>query len=325
MDINDQEEDGVNEAENEQQRTLSLDEYLKSDSCVILTNILNELKNSNPGKWLDKSIEDLFPALLTNRTSFVKETTVKELNIMCLELHCATGRNWSSSNMVKVEIVNEIVKAFGGNNFVNIERRKKKLFNPESLVTLCVNSMKNNSFPKKLIQIPLASLLQIEHRHEWFGRATVPLKCYVPTSTQGKIKTIDFFSYPEFCHLRNQLEFRTFDFMHVLTNLHTQILTQGLEYCKREHFEHLSIHKPGLLSLALVFEKTDKQNAFTAMCMFNYDVERYMRENNFVDTANFIQLVRNWHDACNHHGLSADMRVLYLMEMHEFLTKGNKF
>ena len=203
MDINDQDEDGVNEAENEQQRTLSLDEYLKSDSGVILTNILNELKNSNLGKWSDKSIEDLFPTVLTNGTSLLEETTVKELNIMCLELCCATGRNWSSSNMVKVEIVNEIVKAFGGNNFVNIECRKKKLFNPESLVTLCVNSMKNNLFPKELIQIPLASLWQIEHRHEWFGRATVPLKCYVPTSMQGKIKTIDFFSYPEFCHTRN--------------------------------------------------------------------------------------------------------------------------
>ena len=179
--------------------------------------------------------------------------------------------------MVKAEIMNEIVKTFGGNNFVNVECRKKKIFNPESLVTLCVNSMKNNSFPKELIQIPLASLWQIEHRHEWFGRATVPLKCYVPTSTQGKIQTIDFFSYPEFCHTRNQLEFRTFDFMHVLTNLRTQILTQGLEYCKREHFEHLSLHKPGLLSLALVFEKMDQQNAFTVMCMFNYDVERYMR------------------------------------------------
>ena len=151
MDINDQEEDGVNEAENEQQRTLLLDEYVKSDSCVILANILNELKKSNPGKWSDKSIEDLFPTVLTNGTSLPEETTVKELNIMCLELHCATGRNWSSSNMVKAEIVNEIVKAFSGNNFVNAEHRKKKLFNPESLVTLCVNSMKNNLFPKELI------------------------------------------------------------------------------------------------------------------------------------------------------------------------------
>ena len=50
-----------------------------------------------------------------------------------------------------------------------------------------------------------------------------------------------------------------------------------------------------------------------------------MHENNFTDTANFIRLVRNWHDACNHRGLSADMRVLYLTEMHEFLTKGINF
>ena len=267
MDINDQEEDSVNEGEKEQQRTLSLVEYLKSNSCVILTNILNELKNSNPGKWSDKSIEDLFPTLLTNGASLLEETNVKELNIMCLELHCATGRNWASSNMVKAEIVNEIVKAFSGNNFVNVECRKKKLFNPESLVTLCVNSMKNNSFPKELIQIPLASLWQIEHRHEWFGRATVPLKCYVPTSMQGKIQTIDFFSYPEFCHTRNQLEFRTFDFTHVLTNLRTQILTQGLEYCKREHFEHLNIHKPRLLSLAFVFEKKQISRMHLQQCV----------------------------------------------------------
>ena len=61
------------------------------------------------------------------------------------------------------------------------------------------------------------------------------------------------------------------------------------------------------------------------MRMFNYDVERYMHENNFIDTANFIRLVRNWHDTCNRRGLSADTRVLYLMEMHEFLTKGINF
>ena len=81
--------------------------------------------------------------------------------------------------------------------------------------------------------------------------------------------------------------------------MRTQILTRGLDYCKKEHFEHLSTNNPSLLSLALVFEKTDQQNAFTAMHMFNYDVERYMRSKGFVQTADFIRLVRNWHDACN--------------------------
>ena len=138
-------------------------------------------------------------------------------------------------------------------------------------------------------------------------------------------ETINFFSYPAYSIERDQIEFRTFDFTHILMNLHTQVLTRGLEYCKKEHFEHLCTHKPGLLSLALVFEKTDQQNAFTAMRMFNYDVERYMRENNFNDTADFIKLVRNWYDACNHRGIPADQHVASLTAMHEFLTDGINF
>ena len=121
------------------------------------------------------------------------------------------------------------------------------------------------------------------------------------------------------------MEFRTFDFTHVLTNLQTQILTRGLEYCRKEHFEYLSTKKPGLLSLALVFEKTDQQNALTAMQMFNYDVERFMHEHKFYETVDFIKLVRNWHVVCNRRGLSADTRVKYLMDMHEFLTEGINF
>ena len=85
------------------------------------------------------------------------------------------------------------------------------------------------------------------------------------------------------------------------------------------------MHNPGLLSLALVFEKTDQQNAFMAMHMFNYEVERYMRSNGFAQTADFIRLVCNWHDACNCRGITADDCVKALTEMHEFLMKGINF
>ena len=121
------------------------------------------------------------------------------------------------------------------------------------------------------------------------------------------------------------MEFRTFDFTHILTNLRTQILTRGLDYCKKEHFHHLCENRPDILSIALVHEKTDQQNAFTAMRMFSVEVERYMRDNNFDDTADFIKLVRNWHDACNKRGIKADVRVSRLGDMHEFLTKGINF
>ena len=184
---------------------------------------------------------------------------------------------------------------------------------------------KRGRISEEHIQILIASLRQIENKCTWYRKSTIPTCAFVPTESQDKVETLDFFSYPEYSVERGQLEFRTFDFTHVLTNLHTQILTRGLDYCKKEHFEHLSTNKPGILSLALIFKKTDQQNAFTAMRMFKYDVEHYMRENDFTQTAEFIKLVRNWHDACNRHGLSADTRVLYLTDMHKFLIKGVNF
>ena len=199
------------------------------------------------------------------------------------------------------------------------------MFNPETLTTACVNHIKSIDYPAEHIQIPLALLQQIKNRSKWRNNATVPLSSYIPGCDSNQTRIINFFSYPEYSRERQQIEFRTFDFTHILMNLRTQILTRGLDYCKKEHFEHLSTNNPGLLSLALVFEKIDQQNAFTAMRMFNYDVEHYMRSNGFVQTADFIRLVRNWHDACNCRGITADDRVKVLTEMHEFLTKEINF
>ena len=152
------------------------------------------------------------------------------------------------------------------------------------------------------------------------------MKAKIPSrSEKDQLQEINFFSYPEKDGENGHLNFQTFDFTHILTNLCTQILTRGFDYCPKEHFQDLSINRPDILSLALVFDKIDQPNAFTAMRMFNYDVERYMREKGFEDTADFIRLVRNWHKACNKRGIPADERVIKLFEMHKFLTAGVNF
>ena len=195
---NDIDDDVLNNAGNENNNIISLDQYLRSNKSSVLSNILNELKNSNIDKWNMKTIEDLYPGLLTAGSTLMDETTVKELNIICMELCCITGCNWASSNMVKAEIVNSIVKAFGGDNFVQVERRKKQIFNPESLVTHCVNYIKSNNFPKEHIQIPIASLWQKRNKNRWYSNATIPLNSFVPSNERNQVKTIEFFSYPEY-------------------------------------------------------------------------------------------------------------------------------
>ena len=50
-----------------------------------------------------------------------------------------------------------------------------------------------------------------------------------------------------------------------------------------------------------------------------------MTERGSTVTAYFVRLTRNWHNACNKRGLSAETRVQYLFEMHHFLTAGIDF
>ena len=288
---------------------ITLENYLKSDRTPLLRNILNELQNFNSIKWSDTTIDDLFPDMLTDGDLLMKKTTLKELQIICVELRCISGRNWSSNDMVKNEIVNTIVRGFGGNSFADRPERKRETrkFNPETLLRECTNLIKGPDYPVEHIQVPLASLTQIELRKEWYENATTPLFGIVPEkNNSAATEHFQYFSYPEFNRERNQLEFKTFDFTHILTNIRTQILTRGLPYCRKEHFEKLCHDRPDILSISLVCEKIDQQNAFMAMRMFNYDVEKYMRENSFHDTAKFVKLVREWHEACNKRGLAAD-------------------
>ena len=176
----------------------TLEDFLHSDKCLLLTNILNELTNSNHNKWGGKTVDDLFPGLLNNGQALYSEVTVKHLNIICVEMRCFIGRNWCSSNMVKAEIVNVIVKAFGGDTYIDAERRKKKVFNPETLTTACVNHIKSIDYPAEHIQIPLASLQQIKNRSKWRNNATVPLSSYIPGCDSNQTRIINFYSYPEY-------------------------------------------------------------------------------------------------------------------------------
>ena len=239
-------------------------------------------------------------------------------------MHCLTGRVWYCCSSVKAENVNHIVSAFGGRKLVvpATTRLKEKVFQPEMLVYLASEKMKSDNFPIEYIQIPLATVIQCKNVSEWYKKCTMQLNVPIPGEDVENIaKTVKLFSYPEYNLERSQLEARTFDFTHILTNIHCQILTRGFNYCKKEHFEELCRDRPDILSIALVFDKIDTQNAFTAMRMFNYSVERWMSKKGYKETAIFINLIRNWHDACNRRGLSADTHVKYLMDMYSFLVE----
>ena len=177
-----------------------------------------------------KMADDIFPYLLSDGNVLYKETTIKELQVILNEMRCCTGRICRSitSNTNKNQIVNSIVKAFGGNIFVSDEtgRKQKRIFNVDTLVQTCTNSLKNHCYPIEHLQIPLGTLYQRENRNMWYRNATVKMTCKIPNCRENGEETyMHLFSYPERNTQTGDLEFRTFDFTHILTNLHTQILT----------------------------------------------------------------------------------------------------
>ena len=102
----------------------------------------------------------------------------------------------------------------------------KKVFQPDSLVLIASQALRNENFPIEHLQIPLAALIQRENRCKWNENATCNLFAPIPSENDPQIvKPLEYFSYPEFCPVRQQMEPRTFDFTHILTNMRCQILT----------------------------------------------------------------------------------------------------
>ena len=209
-------------------REMTLEAFLLGDECSLLQNILNQLRNFNANKWHDKSKHFLYPHLLTDANEMMKFCIVKELNIIATEMRCITGRIWFSNGAIKSENVNLIVSAFGGVRIPNqeISQHKRKIFQPDSLVLIASQALRNENFPIEHLQIPLATLIQRENTRKWKENATCNLFAPIPSENDPRIvKPLEYFSYPEFCPVRQQMEPRTFDFTHILTNMQCQILT----------------------------------------------------------------------------------------------------
>ena len=100
----------------------------------------------------------------------------------------------------------------------------------------------------------------------------------VPNDDGTEVETVfPYFLYPEFSESWQQVEFRTLDYTHMLTNMRNHILTHGNEFCPKEHYYELACMRPEILSRAIVFDKIDIQNAFIVERMFSHQAEDIFR------------------------------------------------
>ena len=160
----------------------------------------------------------------------------------------------------------------------------------------------------------------------WAMQSKIQMSVKISRKIAG-LPDIEFllFCYPEFSAQRKQLEPRTLDFSHVLTNIRMHICRHGYDFYKTEHFLELCSERPDILSHSIVEDRADPLNVFTAIKFFSLPVQHYMLSKGYAETAHFIQLIRNWFRACNERGIKADERVEYWYDTHEFLIRGVNF
>lgn len=86
-------------------------------------------------------------------------------------------------------------------------------------------------------------------RGEYIQESTVNLKTTIPRKLACKPNhQMDLFCYPERNVERNQLEPRTLDYSHILTNIWSHICNKGYEFCPKDHFVELCEEQPDILS-----------------------------------------------------------------------------
>ena len=307
---------------------MRLQSTLTADEFSLLEDILESLKQINNEKWSDITTSELYPSILTDASKLNKKCIQSEVQAIAGVLKYHTGRSFANSKMTKIEHVNSVVSAFGSNNFIAVPEKRSQSTSRKvySLKSMARKIIRQNEFPKCVLQSALAELKYMYVHRQWRAKACLPQFANIPDINEtGEERVMEYFSLPEYDEQRCQYEPRTVDYTHILTNMRAHILSRGYDFCRKEAFEYIATNHPDVLSMASVKCPMDKQNAFAAMRMFSDYVAFHLYDTAYDKDAEFVELVANWIRACDKRGLSADERVFHLANMHDFLLQDVHF
>ena len=173
------------------------------------------------------------------------------------------------------------------------------------------------TFPLKVLQSMYAGVVHVKNKQLWNQKLKLSMSAFVPILNNW----VPLFYHPEFSYQRNQHEIRTMDYTHQLANLRAVICKRGIENVRDTEFKRICDSYPDVLSKGIVYGSLNKQCTSFAIKLFSEPVEEKLIENKAFSEALFTRLVRNWYNACDSRGMSADDRVNNLWAFYAYLTK----
>ena len=192
--------------------------------------------------------------------------------------------------------------------------KRKKLKSMKTLREICWDEIHIN-VPVNVLYIAGVEWIFNMCFPKWLWRSPVPVRYEVPCDYDE----YNIFAYLEMDMERNQIEPRSIDPSHCLTNMRVHTPTKEIFNCDPEAFKAVSKYSNDILSAGLVHkDMLDKQSVSFTEQVFSKDVSDAMQKLGFPNEAKVITHVRNWFNACNQRGLSVEKRIEYLIDIHNY-------
>ena len=296
---------------------IGLEDFLASPKLQIINDILTNLQNRGKHQnWPDCTEEDLFPHILMSKETLMTLTKY-DLDIISSIIEKYTVRKIFASKDNKDAKAAKIAFLFGSGTLI---------YKTENKVPQLKNLTQNivETFPLLVLQSVYAGVVHVKNKRLWKRKTQLEMSAFVPILNDY----VPLFYHPEFSENRNQFEIRTMDYTHQLTNIRAIVCKKGIENVKNTEYKRICDEHPGILSKGIVYGSLDKQCVSFAIQLFSSLVEEKLIENKAYNEALFTRLVRNWYNACDSRGMSADERVNNLWAFYAYLTKDidfNKF
>ena len=290
-----------------------------SEGEYCITRILDTLQRLKPNKhkWMEHDVNSFIRNFLSSKAN-INKLFLYEMDVINTEIHDTFGKMIFHPKDKKQSRVSKIANQLKRipNLFDWSEGTSTiTLYSCLQLKDLCQNFVLSSIYPKEYLAAPYCEINHCEEIRKWERKSPIPIHL---NRSEEDISHI-VYNYPEFNAERMKIEMRTFDYTHVLNNLRFHICNKGFGTIKTEAFIRISEDDNDVLPRAIVEDKLDRQNASISQRFFSEDVEKALVRNNCIHEAEFVNITRNWFEACDTRGIPAKIRLRNLSRMYHYL------
>lgn len=176
--------------------------------------------------------------------------------------------------------------------------------------------MASKKYPKAVLRCAYTSYKFQSVLKKWQLKAPIPC----PTEIQGVDRPVElWFPYPEYHEISGTLLTKGIDCSHNFIHLRVRTCTMGVCGVSSDAWKACARSNETILKISLVEDLIDKQSVPNARTNFCEEVEQWMRQNGYEDSANLTHIIRNWYAASDDSEIGAMDRIRFLLEMRDLL------